>query len=62
MLVTGDLTEQELYDVFKEQAVALERGGADACCIETMSAIDEACLAIKAARENTKLEYLHVHI
>jgi 5-methyltetrahydrofolate--homocysteine methyltransferase len=58
LLVMEDVTEQELYDAFKEQAVALEKGGADAVCIETMSAIDEAVLAIKAAKENTKLEII----
>ena len=58
MLIMGDVTEEELYNAFKEQAIALERGGADAICIETMSAIDEATLAIKAARENTNLEII----
>ncbi len=58
MLLMGDVTEQELYDSFKEQAMALEAGGADAVCIETMSAIDEASIAIKAAKENTKLEVI----
>lgn len=53
MLVMGDITKDELYDGFKEQVIALAEGGADAICIETMSAIDEAQLAIKAARENT---------
>ena len=58
MLLMGDVTEDELYDSFKEQAVALENGGADAVCIETMSAVDEAVLAVKAARENTSLEVI----
>jgi 5-methyltetrahydrofolate--homocysteine methyltransferase len=58
MLLMGDVTETELYDAFREQAVALERGGADACCIETMAAIDEATLAVRAARENTGLEVI----
>ena len=58
LLVMEDVTEQELYDAFKVQAVALEKGGADAVCIETMSAIDEATLAIKATKENTKLEII----
>ncbi len=58
MLVTGDVTEDELYDAFREQAMALEMGGADALCIETMSAIDEACLAIRAAKEHTALEII----
>ena len=58
MLVTEEVTEQELYDAFKEQAVALEKGGADAVCIETMSDRDEACIAIKATKENTGLEVI----
>lgn len=58
LLLMGDVTEDELYNAFKEQAVALEKGGADACCIETFAAIDEAGLAIKATRENTKLEII----
>lgn len=58
MLLMGDVTEQELYDAFAEQAVALEQGGADACLVETMSALDEACIAIRAAKENTRLEVL----
>jgi 5-methyltetrahydrofolate--homocysteine methyltransferase len=36
-----------------QQAEALVRGGADALCIETMSAADEAALAVKAARAHT---------
>jgi 5-methyltetrahydrofolate--homocysteine methyltransferase len=58
MLLMGDVTEQELTDAFAEQAIALERGGADACCIETFAAIDEASLAVKAVRENTGLEII----
>ena len=58
MLVTEEVTEDELYDAFKVQAIALEKGGADAVCIETMSDIDEATLAIKATKENTKLEVI----
>ena len=58
MLLMGDVTEDELYDVFKEQLIALERGGADACCFETFSAIDEATIAVRAAKENTDLEII----
>jgi len=54
MVLMGDITEQELYDSFKEQAIALEKGGADIIIVETMSAIDEATMAVRAARENTK--------
>jgi 5-methyltetrahydrofolate--homocysteine methyltransferase len=58
MLFMGDLTEDELYDGFKEQAMALAKGGANALCIETMMAIDEAAVAIRAARENTDCEVI----
>ena len=58
MLVTEEVTEEELYEAFKTQAVAFEKGGADAACIETMSDIAEACQAVKAVRENTKLEVI----
>ena len=35
---------------------ALEKGGADIIIIETMSALDEASLAVRAARENTDVQ------
>ena len=56
MLFMEEITEAELYDVFKEQVIILEKSGADALCIETMSDIDEALTAIRAAKENTSLE------
>lgn len=51
----GDLAEEEMYAAFREQAVALEAGGADAICIETMSDINEARIAVAATKENTRL-------
>ena len=56
ILMMGDVTEEELYEAFKEQAMGLEAGGADAIMIETMSDLDEARLAIRAAKENTNCE------
>lgn len=56
ILMMGDVTEEEMYDAFKEQVSGLEAGGADAIMIETMSDLDEARLAVRAARENTGLE------
>jgi len=56
ILMMGDVTEEELYEAFKEQVRGLAAGGADAIMIETMSDLDEARLAIRAARENTRLE------
>ena len=54
ILIMDDVTEERLYDAFKEQSSGLEAGGADIIIIETMSAIDEASLAVRAVRENTK--------
>ncbi len=58
MTVMGDVTEEDFYTVFKEQSEALAAGGADAVIVETMSAIDEAIAAVKAAKENTDLEVI----
>lgn len=58
ILMMGDVTEDELYEVFKEQSIALYKGGADGLVIETMSDLDEARIAIKAARENTPCEVI----
>jgi 5-methyltetrahydrofolate--homocysteine methyltransferase len=56
ILMMGDASEQELYDGFALQASALKKGGVDAVCVETMSALDEACIAVRAAKEATGLE------
>jgi len=56
LLMMGEVTEEEMYDAFKEQAMALESGGADAIMIETMTDLEEAKLAIRAARGNTKCD------
>ena len=58
ILMMGDVTEDELYEVFKQQAIALYDGGADALVIETMTALDEAEIAVRAARENTPCEVI----
>ena len=44
-----------MLDAFIEQITALEEGGVDAVDIETMISVQEATLAIKAAKENTNL-------
>jgi 5-methyltetrahydrofolate--homocysteine methyltransferase len=56
LLMMDEVTEEELYDAFKEQSMALEAGGADAIMIETMTDLDEARIAVKAAKENTGCE------
>lgn len=56
LLIMEEVTEEELYEAFKEQSMALEAGGVDAIMIETMTDLDEARIAVKAARENTSRE------
>ncbi len=56
IIMMGDVPEETLFKGFCIQAKALARGGADVICVETMSALDEACLAVRAARENTECE------
>ncbi len=51
----GEVSEAEMLAAFVEQITALEEGGAHAVDIETMSALEESTLAIKAAKENTSL-------
>jgi 5-methyltetrahydrofolate--homocysteine methyltransferase len=58
LLIMEEVTEEELYDTFREQAVALEKGGVDAICIETMMDKDEASIAVRAAKENTNCEII----
>jgi len=58
IIMMGDVTSEEIYEAFKEQSIALEKGGADSIVIETMSDLEEAKLAIKAARENTDCEII----
>lgn len=56
ILMMGEVTAEEMYEAFREQAIALETGGVDAIIIETMTDLEEAILAVKAAKENTRCE------
>lgn len=56
LLIMEEVTENELYEAFKEQSAALEAGGANAIIIETMTDLEEARIAVKAAKENTACE------
>jgi 5-methyltetrahydrofolate--homocysteine methyltransferase len=51
----GDETEDAFFEAFAEQATALEAGGADAVIVETMTSIEECCVAIRAARSCTRM-------
>jgi len=49
-LITGEVTEKELYQAFEEQARGLRAGGADAIIVETMTDLEEAAIAVRAAK------------
>jgi 5-methyltetrahydrofolate--homocysteine methyltransferase len=51
LLMSEEVTPEELHGAFAEQAKALAKGGADALVVETMSDLAEAKLAAGAARE-----------
>ena len=58
ILMMGEVTPEEMYESFKEQVIALEKGGVDAIIVETMTDLEEAVLAVKAAKENTTREVI----
>lgn len=51
----GNISEDFAYEVFAEQAKVLEDSRVDILLIETMMAIEEAVIAVRAAKENTSL-------
>ncbi len=51
MLVTRETTEEELQQVFEEQAAAQARAGADGIIVETMIDVVEAKIAATAAKQ-----------
>lgn len=51
----GEATEEELYEIYKEQAVILEKAGVDALVIETMMTLEDTLAAVRACKDHTKL-------
>lgn len=58
MIMMGDVTYEEFYEAYKQQAIALADGGADAMVVETMSDLDEAKAAVHACLDNTNCEVI----
>ena len=50
VLAAGEIDDQTVTDAFKLQAEALAAGGADALLFETFSDVEEARLAVRAAK------------
>ena len=48
-LMMGELSHEEMFQVFYEQCQALKEGGADAAVVETMTDLEEAVIAVRAA-------------
>jgi len=56
MILMGEITEEKMGEGFRIQARGLAEGGADVLLIETMSDLQEAALAIRAAKMESDLE------
>ncbi len=50
LLADEEVTEEELEEGFAEQAKAMAEAGADGICVETMSDVNEALAAVRAAK------------
>ncbi len=50
LVLTGEVSEEELFEAFREQAQALAEGGADALVVETMTDLTEAVAGVRAAK------------
>lgn len=51
----GPVSAEEMSQAFGEQICALREGGVDGIIIETMTALEEATLAVRVAKEHTDL-------
>lgn len=51
LLLSGEVTPEEMSAAFLQQAKALAEAGADALVVETMSDLEEAKIAVAAARQ-----------
>jgi 5-methyltetrahydrofolate--homocysteine methyltransferase len=54
-IALGEVTADELYGVYAEQASGLKEGGADWLVVESMTDVEEMAVAVRAAREATGL-------
>jgi 5-methyltetrahydrofolate--homocysteine methyltransferase len=54
-LITGDVSEQEMYEAYHEQAAALKSGGADLILFETFYDFEEARIAIRSVKDNLNI-------
>jgi 5-methyltetrahydrofolate--homocysteine methyltransferase len=50
LLPYGTISEEAMFENFREQMAAFSKAGVDVICIETMTDLNEAVLAIRAAK------------
>jgi 5-methyltetrahydrofolate--homocysteine methyltransferase len=50
----GDMTDQQMESIYSQQISAILKGGVKALCIETMTSLEEAVCAIRAAKKLDK--------
>jgi len=56
-LMMGEVTEAEMFEAFVQQCLGLKDGGADAIIVETMTDLEEALVAVRAAK-TTELDVI----
>jgi len=54
-LSLGEVTPEELYDVFAEQARALAEAGVDWIVVESMTDVEEMAVAVRAAAQTARV-------
>ncbi|MGA2379103.1 MAG: homocysteine S-methyltransferase family protein [Spirochaetia bacterium] len=54
-LPLGEVTPEELYDVFAEQARALAEAGVDWIVVESMTDVEEMAVAVRAAAQTARV-------
>jgi len=55
IIMVGEVSEEQVYQAFAEQAEALAQGGVDAVVVETMTELAEVLAAIRAVKDKTGL-------
>jgi 5-methyltetrahydrofolate--homocysteine methyltransferase len=55
LLITKEITEEEMFVSYRRQAEALQAGGVHAIVLETLSDLQEMTIAARAVREATSL-------
>jgi len=55
IIMVGEVSEEQVYEAFVEQAEGLARGGVDAVVVETMTELAEVLAAVRAVKDKTGL-------